>query len=202
MKKALARRAGKLGVSAYWKAASPTRARVLVKAPDGEGVQPTADALFRSGELDFFLVHPNSPELVAHGVVPPGYKTMPLEEMRGGTRMVEQLVVKEQPEPEFKGSVVQSAAGGRDNLGRRVINFTFKPEAAAAFAKLTRENVGPRLAIVVDGRALWAPVIRAPITAGSGQLTGHFTAAEAEDLARALESPLPVSVKVVESKRF
>ena len=202
LKTALASRAAKLGLLAYWETVSPARARVLVASRDGEGVQPAADALFRSGELEFFLVHQNSPELVANGSVPPGFKTMPLEEVRDGRRMIEQLVVKEQSESGLKGSVVQSAAGGRDSLGRPDIEFTLKAEAAAAFAKLTRENVGRRLAIVVDGKVLSAPVIRAPITVGSGQLTGDFTAPEAEHLASALESPLPIPVKVLESKPF
>ena len=59
-----------------------------------------------------------------------------------------------------------------------------------------------RLAIVIDDKLLSAPVIQTPIETGSGQITGQFTKAEADQLVRALNDPLPCPITVVEVKNF
>ena len=88
------------------------------------------------------------------------------------------------------------------SMGEPEISFTLRPDGAAAFARLTPENVGRQVAIVMDGKVFSAPVIRSPIEGGSGVISGHFSAPEAFALACALDSPLPVPVRLVESKDF
>ena len=44
-------------------------------------------------------------------------------------------------------------------------------------------ELGKRFAIILDGKYISAPVINGPIQGGSGQITGNFTAATANDLA-------------------
>jgi RNA polymerase sigma factor (sigma-70 family) len=70
-----------------------------------------------------------------------------------------------------------------------VVEFTLTPEGKNQFAKITRENIGRRLAIVVAGKVVSAPVIRAEITGGSGQITGVFTPEEANRLAALISNP-------------
>jgi preprotein translocase subunit SecD len=53
---------------------------------------------------------------------------------------------------------------------------------------LTTHNVGRKAAILIDGRMVSAPVIREPILGGSGQVSGHFSAQEARDIALRLSS--------------
>ena len=51
------------------------------------------------------------------------------------------------------------------------------------FAEVTRENIGRRLAIIVDGRICSAPVIQGEISGGKAQITGNFSEKEAKELA-------------------
>jgi len=81
------------------------------------------------------------------------------------------------------------------------IDFTLKPEGSAVFASHTAANVNKVLTITLDKRVISAPTINSAITGGSGQITGSFTADEANALAIQLRyGSLPVPVKVVESR--
>jgi len=70
-----------------------------------------------------------------------------------------------------------------------VIDFTLTPKGKEQFAKVTRENIGRRLAIVIDGRIISAPVIQSEILNGQGQISGNFTLQEATRLAAILNQP-------------
>jgi preprotein translocase subunit SecD len=79
-----------------------------------------------------------------------------------------------------------------------VVTFHFNPAGTRQFARVTGENVGRPMAVVLDGVVLAAPVIREPITGGSGQISGGFTLERANDLAAMLRSgALSVPVTVV-----
>jgi preprotein translocase subunit SecD len=85
-----------------------------------------------------------------------------------------------------------------DALGKPVIAFTLTPEGAKRFAELTSENVGRRLAIVLDGVVESAPVIKGRIGGGKGIIEGNFTAEDAKDLALVLRSgALPAPLKII-----
>jgi preprotein translocase subunit SecD len=64
-----------------------------------------------------------------------------------------------------------------------MVDFSLTPDGTKQFAEITGQNIGKRLAIVIDGQLITAPVIRSPITGGKGQITGNFTEQEAKDLA-------------------
>ncbi len=88
-----------------------------------------------------------------------------------------------------------------DQNGRPAVTTTFNSVGAKAFAKLTTENVGRRFAIILDGKKLSAPVIQEPITGGYGQITGGFTAEQANDLSTMLRSgALPCELSIVEER--
>ena len=85
--------------------------------------------------------------------------------------------------------------------GQPVVTFRFDSEGARRFADITRANVGQPFAIVLDGKVLTAPVIREPITGGSGQISGNFTVQSANDLAVMLRAgALPAPLKVIEER--
>ncbi len=72
---------------------------------------------------------------------------------------------------------------------------------AQKFGKATSENVGKRIAIVLDDRVISAPSIREAITSGSGNISGNFTFQEATDLSLLLRSgALPTPLNVVEER--
>ncbi|MHB1455656.1 MAG: SecDF P1 head subdomain-containing protein [Armatimonadota bacterium] len=67
-----------------------------------------------------------------------------------------------------------------------VISIEFTPEGRKKFADFTRKHIDEYLAIIVDGRILSAPVIRAPILDGKAVIEGSFKDQEAQSLADAL----------------
>lgn len=82
-----------------------------------------------------------------------------------------------------------------------VVSFRFDNAGAARFAEITRQNVGRPFAIVLDNKVLSAPVIREPITGGSGQISGSFSAESANTLAAMLRAgALPAKLTVIEER--
>ena len=153
--------------------------------------------------LQFRLVHEHSAQLVESGDMPPGYEALKLENvLPDGRKVSQKLLVKENSEPGLSGNLVKQAMVTHGSAGEPEISFTLRQDGAAVFARVTRENVGRQIAIIMDGQVFSAPVIRSSIEGGSGVISGHFSAPEAFALACALESPLPVPVRLVESKDF
>ena len=69
-----------------------------------------------------------------------------------------------------------------------VVEITFTAAGAKRFALITGASINKRLAIVFDGKLLSAPTILSEISGGRAQITGNFTAAEAETIAGVLNS--------------
>ena len=81
------------------------------------------------------------------------------------------------------------------------VSFTLDRLGAQKFGRTTTDNVGKRLAIVLDGEIVSAPNINEPITSGNGMISGNFTFQEATDLALLLRSgALPTPLLVVEER--
>ncbi len=82
-----------------------------------------------------------------------------------------------------------------------IVSFTLDRVGAKKFGRVTSENVGKQLAIILDGKIISAPSIREPILGGSGQISGNFTFQSATDLALLLRSgALPAPMNIVEER--
>ena len=82
-----------------------------------------------------------------------------------------------------------------------VVTFSLDRVGAKRFGKATSTGIGKRLAIVLDGKIISAPVIRDTIATGSGQITGGFTFQSATDLALLLRSgALPAPLNIIEER--
>ncbi len=85
--------------------------------------------------------------------------------------------------------------------GQPVVAFRFNSFGSKRFGAATRDGVGRRLAIVLDGKVITAPEVKSAITGGSGIITGNFTVQSASDLALMLRSgALPAPLDVVEER--
>ena len=85
-----------------------------------------------------------------------------------------------------------------NQFGQPTIAFELTKDGEGLFASITEENVGRRLAIVLDGSVQSAPVIKGRIGGGRGIIEGQFTVDDAKDLALVLRSgALPAPLKVV-----
>ena len=81
-----------------------------------------------------------------------------------------------------------------------VVSFTLDRLGAQKFGRATTDNVGKRLAIVLDGKIISAPNINEPITSGNGMISGNFTFQEATDLALLLDLVLYQLLLIVEER--
>ena len=82
-----------------------------------------------------------------------------------------------------------------------VVTFDFDRVGAKRFGRATTKCIGKRLAIVLDGKVISAPVIQEAIVAGSGQISGGFTFQSATDLALLLRSgALPAPLEIIEER--
>ena len=82
-----------------------------------------------------------------------------------------------------------------------IVSFSLDRLGAKRFAKATTRGVGRRLAIVLDGKIISAPIIRDSIVGGNGQISGNFTFQTATDLALLLRSgALPAPLTIIEER--
>ncbi|MHB0978228.1 MAG: protein translocase subunit SecD [Minisyncoccota bacterium] len=87
------------------------------------------------------------------------------------------------------------------NTQMPLVGLLFNSEGTDLFSKITTDNKGQILAIILDGKVLSAPVIQDAITNGKAQITGGFTAQEAKDLVRNLNyGALPVPIALSTSQ--
>ena len=104
--------------------------------------------------------------------------------------------------PALGGDVVTDAnADFVQQAGRseQQVSMAMNAEGAKAWARLTKENIGKAVAIVLDDMVYSAPNVQVEITDGRSQITGHFTPEEAKDLANVLKSgKMAASVHIVQ----
>ncbi len=97
------------------------------------------------------------------------------------------------------GDKLAKAGAGYDPNGRIIVKMSFTTEGQEIFEKITSENIGKQLAIVLDGEIKSAPVIRTEIT-GDAVIEGIDGLDEAKDIALVLQTgALPVNLKIEES---
>jgi preprotein translocase subunit SecD len=97
----------------------------------------------------------------------------------------------------YSGADLKGAQAGFDQAGQSKIDFQTKD--AAAFGKVTSENLGKRLGIFLDQKFVSAPVVQGVITS-DGQITGKFTEDDTIRIANELNAgALPVPITIVEN---
>ncbi len=100
----------------------------------------------------------------------------------------------------ISGNDLRIARRSADNLGLPEVHFEIKRDSANTFGKFTGDNIGQRMAIVLDKKVMSAPTIQAAIY-DAGRITGSFTPQEAEDLALVLRTgALPASLEILEER--
>ena len=82
--------------------------------------------------------------------------------------------------------------------GSYEVSMTMNSDAAAKWAKMTRDNVGKQVAIVLDDQVYSFPTVHTPIEGGRSSITGNFTVEEAKEIAKKLKAgSLPFAISVV-----
>lgn len=158
--------------------------------------------LVRGGFLEFRLVHEESKKFLEQDITPPFYQIMKEARLQpDGTKVLIPHLIRKEAVPGLSGKNIKQADVTRGGMNEPQIAFKFDAVGTAAFAKVTGENTGRQLAILLDGVILSAPNILEPITGGSAIISGgSFDKNEASSLAASLGSPLEAVVKILEEK--
>jgi len=167
--------------------------QIVVQLPGIQDPQRAKDLIGRTAQLEFRLIAegPNVGTVQAPG---PGVQVLPgLADGGGRTQyLVEKRTI-------MTGDAVTNATPMQStSMDGMAVNFELDGRGAKLFGDATTQNVGRRLAIILDGYVQSAPQIREPITGGSGQITGRFNFKEAQDLANVLRNgalPAPLTLQ-------
>ena len=101
------------------------------------------------------------------------------------------------------GDVVTDARVSYSNQrnGEPTVSMSMNAEGANTWARLTKENIGKQIAIVLDGAVYSYPTVNSEISGGSSEISGHFDVEEATDLVNVLKSgKLPAPATIVQEQ--
>ncbi|MEE9300092.1 MAG: protein translocase subunit SecD [Alphaproteobacteria bacterium] len=173
--------------------------RILVQLPGIDDPDRIKALLGKTAKMTFHLIDETT--LVANalaGRVPPGSVLLMSDQETDASGEPIPYVVRKRVV--VGGDTLVSAQSSfQDN--QPVVSFRFDSIGTRKFGEVTRENVGQRLAIVLDGKVISAPVIREPILGGSGVISGRFTVQETIDLALLLRAgALPAPLTILEER--
>jgi preprotein translocase subunit SecD len=170
--------------------------RILVQVPGLQDPSRLKEILGKTAKMDFRMVDSSVPaDQAAQGRVPPDS-----EILMGSQAPKVPFVIKKQVLVSG-GDLTDSQPGFDQRSGEPIVSFRFNTSGSRKFAQATSENVGQPFAIVLDNEVISAPVIREPITGGSGQISGNFTVQQANDLAILLRAgALPAPLTIIEER--
>lgn len=180
------------------------------------GVDPerAKQILKDTAQLEFKLVHPEKQnsfptredaiKSFPNGVLPPEYEVLPYTGRdthaehsgpSGGYYVVRKIA-------SLNGKQLKSARSEpTPNSSAYQVGFTLSPEGREIFSRVTGENVGKALAIVLDKKVQSAPLIREKISQEGASISGNFTPEEAADLALVLRTgALPAQLRIIEER--
>ena len=159
--------------------------RILVELPGIKDPERIKNLLGKTAQLNFRLVSDEKSEF--------GFDELISD--KGEKLIVNKRII-------FSGENLVDAQPRMDNqTNQPIVSFTLDRLGSQRFGKSTLNNVGKRIAIVLDNQIISAPSIREPITGGSGIISGDFSFQEATDLALLLRSgALPTPIEIVEER--
>jgi Preprotein translocase subunit SecD len=161
--------------------------RVLVELPGIKDPKEIKDILGKTAKLSFKFLSNNNDKK-------DNFEILQSKDKVSQYNVEKKLVLS--------GEHLTDAQPGFDNLNNSAI-VTFKLDGFGAkkFAYATKNNIGRRLAIIIDNQVVSAPVIQDAITTGNGQISGNFSVKEANNLAIVLRSgALPAPLEIIEER--
>jgi protein-export membrane protein SecD len=170
--------------------------RILVQVPGLQDPTRLKELLGKTAKMEFRMVDTTvPPDQALQGRVPPDS-----EVLMSSTSPKTPYVIKKQILVSG-GDLTDAQPGFDQRSGEPIVSFRFNTSGSRKFAVATSENVGQPFAIILDNEVISAPVIREPITGGSGQISGSFTVQAANDLAILLRAgALPAPLTVIEER--
>ena len=149
---------------------------IVVQLPglDENDAERALNIIRTAAVLEFKMVSqdPEALRAALGGNIPEGYELAFLyqKDTDGNLLQGEPLLLEE--EAVITGASLKDATVDSGQLGGNVVRFEFKPQFARIFETVTGQNIGRRMAIVLDGKVRSAPSIRSRIPGGSGIIEG------------------------------
>ncbi len=169
--------------------------RIVLQLPGITDAERAKKLIGRTAILEFKLVdEQHSLEDALKGDVPAGSYVAYLKDGKQPILLKQRAVMT--------GALLDDARVKiKSTYNEPYVAISFNQEGARIFERVTSENVGNRLAILLDGRVSSAPVIREAIAGGDAIIEGRFTLEEASDLAIILRAgSLPAPVDILEER--
>ncbi len=170
---------------------------IVVQLPGITDRQHALDLIGRTALLEFKFVSMDEQKIeqAKAGNIPEGYELKQLGEDK------QPLLVDKQAVLAGDSLVDAQLDFKQTEFNEPVVSIKLNAEGAKKFAKITTDNVGKNLAILLDGKVQSAPRINEPIPDGKAIIEGRFTVEEARDLALVLRSgALPAPMHVEEER--
>lgn len=159
--------------------------RIILQMPGVSDVEAVKRIVGNVAKLEFRLVPNGAASSVG---------TLALRSKSGETVVVEDQAL-------MTGDAVSDARVNIDQKGEIEVSLKLTPTGGQTFARITSENVGRQLAIILNGVVTSSPVIRQAITDGSASISGGFTMEEARELKFVLKSgALPAPLEIMEER--
>ena len=170
--------------------------RILVQVPGLQDPTELKRILGKTAKMEFRMVDSTvSPEQAQRGQVPPDSEILMSAQAPKVPEVIKKQVLVS------GGELTDAQPGFDQRSGEPIVSFRFNSSGSRKFAQATVDNVGQRFAIVLDNEVISAPVIREPITGGSGQISGSFTVQSANELSILLRAgALPAPLTVIEER--
>jgi preprotein translocase subunit SecD len=170
--------------------------RILVQVPGLQDPTELKRILGKTAKMEFRMVDTAvAPDAAAQGRVPPEDEILMSAQPPKIPYVIKKQVLVS------GGELTDAQPGFDQRSGEPIVTFRFNSSGSRKFAQATSENVGQPFAIVLDNEVISAPVIREPITGGSGQISGNFTVQAANELAILLRAgALPAPLTVIEER--
>jgi len=170
---------------------------IVVQLPGVTDRERAIDIIGKTAQLEFKLVSGDTEKLkqAIEGSVPEGYEFKYAQDDKEPLLLEKQAVLS--------GDAIKNAIMRFDQsrFNEPIVALEFNTPGAKKFAEITANNVGRRLAIVLDGKVQSAPRIREAIPSGEAVISGQFTVETASDLAIVLRvGALPAPMHIEEER--
>ena len=161
--------------------------RILIELPGLDEPNRIKKILGKTANLNFRFVSDESESDF-------GTELLPMEENDNKVSVSKRVIISGE-------NLIDAQPKFDNNTNEAVVTFSLNRVGSKRFGKATTNNVGKKLAIILDDFIISAPVIREGIVGGSGQISGDFTFQQATDLALLLRSgALPAPLNIIEER--
>ncbi len=191
------------------------RNQIAVQLPGVKDPKRAKDLIKKTALLEFKMLDESKVALELPPQVEKGQEEQVRKDFEGrlpvGSEILFENVISQDGESSFSlpylikkdtaltGDVLQDARVTIGEFNEPIVSLTFDSRGGREFERLTGENIGKRMAVVLDGTVYSAPRINVKISGGRAIIEGTFTTSEANDLAVVLRAgALPAPMKTLQ----